>query len=151
MATHSSVLAWRIPGMGEPGGLPSMGLHRVRHDWSNLAAAAAAEIQITGWGPLTLAVRQENSLTQGRARLCFIQAFNWLNEAHLHRGGQSALFSLSIQMFISSENALTDTLRIMFEQISRYPVAQSNWHKINHQKSNPCQLGTHIHLKIKSI
>ena len=39
MATHSSVLAWRIPGMGEPGGLPSMGSHRVRHDWSDLAAA----------------------------------------------------------------------------------------------------------------
>ena len=32
MATHSNVLAWRIPGTGEPGGLPSMGLHRVRHD-----------------------------------------------------------------------------------------------------------------------
>ena len=32
MATHSSVLAWRIPGTGEPGGLPSMGLHRVGHD-----------------------------------------------------------------------------------------------------------------------
>ena len=42
MATHSSVLAWRIPGMGEPGGLPSMGSHRVGHEWSNLAAAAAA-------------------------------------------------------------------------------------------------------------
>ena len=41
MATHSSVLAWRIPGTGEPGGLPSMGSHRVRHDWSYLAAAAA--------------------------------------------------------------------------------------------------------------
>ena len=41
LATHSSVLAWRIPGTGEPGGLPSMGLHRVGHDWSNLAAAAA--------------------------------------------------------------------------------------------------------------
>ena len=40
MATHSSVLAWRIPGMGEPSGLPSMGSHRVRHDWSDLAAAA---------------------------------------------------------------------------------------------------------------
>ena len=40
MATHSSVLAWRIPGTGEPGGLPSMGLHRVGHDWSDLAAAA---------------------------------------------------------------------------------------------------------------
>ena len=41
-ATHSSVLAWRIPGTGEPGGLPSMESHRVRHDWSDLAAAAAA-------------------------------------------------------------------------------------------------------------
>ena len=41
MATHSSVLAWRIPGTGEPGGLPSMGSHRVGHDWSDLAAAAA--------------------------------------------------------------------------------------------------------------
>ena len=39
MATHSSVLAWRIPGTGETGGLPSMGSHRVRHDWSDLAAA----------------------------------------------------------------------------------------------------------------
>ena len=40
MATHSSVLAWRIPGTGEPGGLPSIGSHRVGHDWSDLAAAA---------------------------------------------------------------------------------------------------------------
>ena len=44
MATHSSVLAWRIPGMGEPGGLPSMGSHRVGHDWSNLAAATNVEM-----------------------------------------------------------------------------------------------------------
>ena len=42
MATHSSVLAWRIPGTGEPGGLPSMGSRRVGHDWSNVAAVAAA-------------------------------------------------------------------------------------------------------------
>ena len=41
MATHSSILAWRIPGTGEPGGLLSMGSHRVGHDWSDLAAAAA--------------------------------------------------------------------------------------------------------------
>ena len=40
MAIHSSVLAWWIPGTGEPGGLPSMGSHRVGHDWSDLAAAA---------------------------------------------------------------------------------------------------------------
>ena len=39
MAVHSSVLAWRIPGMGEPGGLPSVGSHRVKHDCSDLAAA----------------------------------------------------------------------------------------------------------------
>ena len=39
VAPHSSVLAWRIPGTGEPGGLSSMGLHRVGHDWSELAAA----------------------------------------------------------------------------------------------------------------
>ena len=43
MATHSSVLAWRIPGTGEPGELPSVGSHRVGHDWSDLAAAAAAQ------------------------------------------------------------------------------------------------------------
>ena len=41
MAIHFSVLAWRIPGTAEPGGLPSMGAHRVGHDWSDLAAAAA--------------------------------------------------------------------------------------------------------------
>ena len=42
MATHSSVLAWRIPGTGEPGGLLSMGSHRIGHDWSDSAAVAAA-------------------------------------------------------------------------------------------------------------
>ena len=42
MATHSSVLAWRVPGMGEPCGLPSMGLHRVGHDWSDLAVAVSS-------------------------------------------------------------------------------------------------------------
>ena len=41
MAAHSSVLAWRIPGMGEPGGLLSLGSHRVGHDWSDFAAAAS--------------------------------------------------------------------------------------------------------------
>ena len=42
MATHSSVLAWKIPGTGEPGGLTSMGSHRVGHDLPDLSAAAAA-------------------------------------------------------------------------------------------------------------
>ena len=46
MATHSSVLAWRIPGTVEPGGLPSMGSHRVRHD-CGLAAAAAVLVSVS--------------------------------------------------------------------------------------------------------
>ena len=53
MATHSSVLAWRIPGMGEPGGQPSMGSHRVGHDWSDLAAAAGG----VRWGSSENSVR----------------------------------------------------------------------------------------------
>ena len=53
MATHSSVLAWRIPGTGEPGGLLSMGSPRVGHNWSNLAATAAEGVKLNsqcGWG-----------------------------------------------------------------------------------------------------
>ena len=56
MATHSSVLAWKIPWMEEPGGLQSMGSHRVGHDWSDLAAAAASTqrgqvftSRVSGW------------------------------------------------------------------------------------------------------
>ena len=49
MAAHSSVLAWRIPGMAEPGGLPSVGSHRFGHDWSDLAATAAAAVPIIGF------------------------------------------------------------------------------------------------------
>ena len=44
MATHSSVLAWRIPGTAEPGGLPSMGSHRVGHNWSDTAACMYVSI-----------------------------------------------------------------------------------------------------------
>ena len=54
IATHSSVLAWRIPGTGEPDGLSSMGSHRVGHDWSDLAAAAAARILSSPFLPCSL-------------------------------------------------------------------------------------------------
>jgi len=53
MATHSSVLAWRIPGTGEPGGLPSAGSHRVGHDCSDLAAAAATAAAVCLTDPNT--------------------------------------------------------------------------------------------------
>ena len=48
MATHSSVLAWRIPGIGELGGLPSMGLHRVGQDWNDLPAACSDKLLSSG-------------------------------------------------------------------------------------------------------
>ena len=59
MAIHSRVLAWRIPGTAEPGGLPSMGSHRVGPDLSDLAAAAAAVIDGQHW---PTSRRQENLL-----------------------------------------------------------------------------------------
>ena len=57
MATHSSVLAWRIPGTGEPGGLPSMGSHRVEHDWGDLAEAAITVCSVSGITPFSSNVK----------------------------------------------------------------------------------------------
>ena len=83
MATHSSVLAWRIPETGELGGLPSMVLHRVRHDWSDLAAAAAApHTHHTQWDPphivsptLLCALHAANVRALGRFFNGFVSAF----------------------------------------------------------------------------
>ena len=61
MATHSSVLALRIPGTGEPGELPSMGSHRVGHDWSDLAAAAAVKIKYFWQFHSSVLILQTNS------------------------------------------------------------------------------------------
>ena len=62
MATHSSVLAWRIPGMAEPGGLLSIGLHSVGHDWSDLAAAVVKNL------PANAGATGEASSTPGSGR-----------------------------------------------------------------------------------
>ena len=67
MATHSCVLSWRIPGTGEPGGLPSMGSHRVRHDWSNLAAAACSPFSMR-----TGSVTELSQLYKDRFTISFI-------------------------------------------------------------------------------
>ena len=70
MATHFSVLAWRIPGTGKPGVLPSLGSHRVGHDWSELAAAAAANLTLPHMFILTeITVKV----------LAYIPLFAWLN------------------------------------------------------------------------
>ena len=68
MATHSSVLAWRIPGTGEPGGLLSMGSHRVGHDWRDFEAAAAHD------GKVMLKILQIRSLQYVNWELPDVQA-----------------------------------------------------------------------------
>ena len=62
MAPHSSTLAWKIPWMEEPGGLLSMGSHRVRHDWSDLATAAAAAM-LKPWDKTMLWSRPQGTVT----------------------------------------------------------------------------------------
>ena len=68
MATHSSVLAWRISGTGEPGRLLSMGSHRVGHDWSDLAAIAAAWHSNTSLSPTKTSPRPDVYLSAYYAR-----------------------------------------------------------------------------------
>ena len=75
MATHSSVLAWRIPGMGKPGGLPSLGSHRVGHDWSDIAAAAAAAAAaVCVYGPSRVAQMVKNPPAMWEA---WAQSLGW--------------------------------------------------------------------------
>ena len=90
MATHSSVPAWWIPGMGEPGGLPSLGSHRVGHDWSNLAPAAAY---------VTLAVTYSVSyvMPEIKGSGILIYGWNWAQPA-------SYLFGSSLITTIAQKN-----------------------------------------------
>ena len=73
METHSSVLAWRIPRTGEPGGLPSMGSHRVEHDRSDLAAA-------TGFSVLAIVYRDSSSIRKSCSILLWpVMLKCWVN------------------------------------------------------------------------
>ena len=97
MATHSSALAWRIPGMVEPGGLPSMGSHRVGHDWSDLAAAAAAVSWISD---LLEYLRWEMKTKKEKKQNISMEALRYLSMNDLTGG-----HDLAIQIFSHS----TDT------------------------------------------
>ena len=72
MAPHSSTLAWRIPGTEVPSGLPSMGSHRVRHDWSHLAAAAA-------WRNVWVSVKSQRSFFF--TNILLLIHFRWFSSA----------------------------------------------------------------------
>ena len=78
MATHSNVLTWRIPGTGEPGGLPSMGSHRVRHDWRDLAAAAAFQIAFQPSFPTTKSFYGMLNILS-KLNLLSVLSMEWLN------------------------------------------------------------------------
>ena len=85
MATHSSVLAWRVPGTGEPGGLPSMASHRVGHDWNDLAAARARKHCLhwaTGWPTVCCRGGHQLKVTVGPHSTWFLENQNQ-NLGHL--------------------------------------------------------------------
>ena len=83
MATHSSIPAWRIPGMGEPGGLPSMGSHRVRHNGVDLAAAAACQEHRFGYKALSSLLASYSAPVSG--------APNWASWGSRHYYRKSCL------------------------------------------------------------
>ena len=106
MAIHSSILAWRIPGTGEPGGLPSVGLHRVGHDWSDLVAA---EHRLNSCGSLAycsvacgvflnqgsnphLLHWQENSLPLSHQE----SPWSFLDDLDFHSSSSHSLLSISL-------------------------------------------------------
>ena len=95
MATHSSVLAWRIPGTGEPGGLPSLGSHRVEHDWSDLAAAAHFYWRFHVSYPVLRALHDLNHLWNNLKQPSMKSTFtHWTNAFWMHIVCQ--VFSLSL-------------------------------------------------------
>ena len=104
METHSSTFAWKIPWIEEPGRLQSMGLHRVGHDWSDLAAAAAAVI-LLAW--LIYFLRQDSNLsTNYKSR---IESSRWnvsCEKIHWLSGRDEPNIYLchSIQYFLSLMN-----------------------------------------------
>ena len=84
MTTHSSVLAWRIPGTVEPGGLPSMGSYRVGHNWSDLAAAA--ELAQTHVHQASDAIQSSHPLLSASPPTCNLfqhhGLFQWVSSSH---------------------------------------------------------------------
>ena len=83
MAAHPSVLAWRIPGTGEPGGLPSMGSHRVGHDWSALAAAAAAAEPLKASSCLWMEMWDRRAVVKGyKSFPRWVGSWKWMFGSH---------------------------------------------------------------------
>ena len=76
MATCCSILAGRIPGTAKPGGLPSMGSHRVRHDWNDLAAAAAGLVSNYLPQDITCSVRKKVTTLENSADIHLVKCLS---------------------------------------------------------------------------
>ena len=109
MAPHSSTLAWRIPGTGEPGGLPFVGLHRVGHDWSDLAAAAHHQEKVIAYNlwlhavsfPTQPHIKEANTETGGWGG-CLSRIHRCGGAAGVgSRGGQTVIQVLSFYIYIN--------------------------------------------------
>ena len=118
MATHSSVLAWRIPGMGKPGGLLSMGLHRVGHVWSDLAAAAAAgssapwvlQARVLEW----VAIYFSRRSSWPRNQTCVFCVLHWQPDSlplnHLCMVHRGLVISLTVFLMLSDNDSVFTVL-----------------------------------------
>ena len=122
MATHSSILAWRIPGTEEPSGLPSMGLQRVGHDWSNLETAAAGTSYYSSFLFL------ESSLAGCQKLLrtfCIIY----------HSRGESILVQIfypvfhRFQMYCTNKRLITSPRNYQFKVFFQWKKTQKRIHK----------------------
>ena len=105
MATHSSVLVWRIPGTGDPDGLPSMGSHRVGHDRSGLAAVANSWAKTSTQKTKKLMKEIENDINRWKDTLClWIERINIMKMTILAKGiYQSNVILIKIPMPLFTE------------------------------------------------
>ena len=152
MPTHSSVLAWRIPRMGEPCGLPSMGSHRVGHDWSDLAAAAAAAARgtehtrtslLSGASVLyTQILEMLHRTNESKFRLRSHQSFqfpvwtwtDWNPPAFGRVGNLTSLTGFLCQ--VPSE----DPIQLLKEQMPRSPPLP-HWQPLSEEADPPTKAG----------
>ena len=112
MATHSSVLAWRIPGTGEPGGLPSMGSHRVGHEWSDLAAVSLHRVHVKCFSDniVTWTLDVRSTFFQLGTRVCFTCYFS-----HIH--GRCLGNKLLSDTHRTWKNLSTSLLPVFMEEV----------------------------------
>ena len=112
MATHLSVLAWRIPGTREPGGLLSMGSHRVGHDWSDLAAAAAGSER-----------RESGSLHEKREKGFTSAFYQWSLTKNQATGGHG----IPVEPFQILKHDAVKVLHLICQQIWKIQQWPQDW------------------------